>query len=49
MNKKILRHFYRDLTGDKCVGLTLFEREVDQRVDLSFEQEEPDFIYDLRL
>ena len=42
MNKAILWHFYRDLTGDKS------EKEVDERVDLLFELEEPDFIYDLR-
>ena len=40
--------FYCDLTGDKSVGPTLSEKEVDERVDLLFELEEPDFIYDLR-
>lgn len=48
MNKAILRHFYHDLTGDKSVGPTLSEKEIDERVNLLFELEEPDFIYDLR-
>ena len=48
MKKAILRYFYHDLTGDKSVSPALFEKEVDERVDLFFELEEPDFIYDLR-
>ena len=48
LNKAILRHFYWDLTGDKSVNSTLSEKEVDERVNLLSELEEPDFIYDLR-
>jgi len=48
LNKATLRHFYRDLTGDKSVNSTLSE-EVDERVNLLFKLEEPDFIYDLRV
>jgi len=48
MNKAILHHFYRDLTGDKAASTTLSEKEVDERINLLFELEEPDFIYDLR-
>ena len=48
MTKAVLRHFYHDLTGDKSVNTTVSEKEVDERVNLLFELEEPDFIYDLR-
>ena len=48
MTKAVLRHFYHDLTGDKSVNTAVSENEVDERVNLLFELEEPDFIYDLR-
>ena len=48
MNKAILHHFYRDLTEDNAANTMLSEKEVDERVNLLFELEEPDFIYDLR-
>ena len=48
MKKSVLRHFYRDLTGDRAVSPSLSEKEVDERLSALFELEEQDLIYDLR-
>ena len=44
----VLRHFYRDLTGDRAVSPSRSEQEVDERLALLFELEEPELIFDLR-
>ena len=48
VKKSVLRHFYRDLTGDRAVSPSLSEQEVDERLSALFELEEPDLLYDLR-
>ena len=48
IKKSVLRHFYRDLTGDQSASSSLSEQEVDQQLCALFEFEEPDLIYDLR-
>ena len=48
VNKSVLRHFYRDLTGDCAVSSSVSEKEVDERLLALFELEEPDLVYDLR-
>lgn len=45
--KSVLRHFYRDLTGDQATSSSWSEQEVDDRLCALFELEEPDLIYDL--
>lgn len=44
----MLRHFYKDLTGDASAAANLTEAEIDGRVKMFFELEEPDVTYDLR-
>ena len=48
VKKSVLRHFYRDLTGDCATSPSISEKEVDERLSALFELEEPDLIYDLR-
>ena len=49
VHKSILRHFYRDLTGDQSVSSSITEQEVDESLCALFELEEPDLVYDLRV
>ncbi len=44
----MLRHFYKDLTGHTSAAANLTEAEIDGRVKMFFEREEPDVTYDLR-
>ena len=46
----VLRHFYRELTGDCTAGSNLTESEIDQRVSLvlDMEPDEPNTVFDLR-
>ena len=48
VKKSILRYFYKDLTGDASVSDTSDQHEIDERVRLFFELEEPDVALDLR-
>ena len=48
VKKSVLRHFYRDLTGDRATSPSISEKEVDERLSALLELEEPDLIYDLR-
>ena len=49
VKKSILRYFYKDLTGDASVSDTSDQHEIDERVRLFFELEEPDVALDLRV
>ena len=46
--QSVLHHFYKDLTGDSSAVANFTEAEIDERVKMFFELEEPDVIYDLR-
>ena len=48
VKKAVLRHFYRDLTGDMASSPSLSEQEVDERLEALFDLEEPELLYDLR-
>ena len=48
VKKSVLRHFYRDLTGDQAVTTSWSEKEVHERLCALFELEEPDLFFDLR-
>ena len=48
VKKSVLRHFYRDLTGDRATSPSISEKKVDERLSALLELEEPDLIYDLR-
>ena len=45
--KSVSRHLYKDLVGDCSASSNLSESEVDERVNVLFELEEPSLIYDL--
>ena len=47
VKKSVLRHFYRDLTGDCATSPSISKKEVDERLLALFELEEPDLFYDL--
>ena len=47
VKKSILRHMHKDLAGDVSAADTS-QAEVDNRVDVFFELEDPDLIYDFR-
>ena len=47
-NKSVLRYFYKDLTGDVSAASNFTEAEIDARVNMFFELEDPDVTYDLR-
>ena len=48
VKKSVLRHFYRDLTGDRATSPSPSDQDVDERLLALFELEEPDLLYDLR-
>ena len=48
VKKSVLRHFYRDLTGDIAASSSESECEVDERLCALFALEAPDILYDLR-
>lgn len=48
VSKSLLHHFYNDLTGDSSAVTNLTEAEINERVKMFFDLEEPDVIYDLR-
>lgn len=48
MKPAILRAVYRELTGDASVASNEHEAEIDERVKLMLEMEDPDIVIDLR-
>ena len=48
MKKCIMRKWYRDLTGDTSGASNTHEAEIDERVRLIFEMEDPTVVLDLR-
>ena len=48
VKKDVVRYFYRDLTGDQVSSPSLSEQEVDERLEVLFDLEEPELLYDLR-
>ena len=47
-NKSVLRHLYKDFVCDSSASANLSESEIDARVNLMFELEDPSLVYDLR-
>ena len=48
MKKSVMRKWYKDLTGDCSGSCNLHEEEIDERVRLVLEMEDPDVLLDLR-
>ena len=48
MKPAIMRKFYRDLTGDNSAASNEHEAEIDERVRLLLEMEDPDVLLDMR-
>ena len=46
--KSVLRHLYKDFVCDSSASANLSEAEIDSRVNLLFELEDPSLFYDLR-
>ena len=46
--KAVLRHIYKVLVGDCSSAANLLQSEIDERVHVMFDLEEPSLIYDLR-
>ena len=46
--KAVLRHLYKDFVCDSSASANLSEAEIDSRVNLLFELEDPSLVYDLR-
>ena len=46
--KAVLRHIYKVLVGDCSSAANLLQSEIDERVQVMFDLEEPSLIYDLR-
>ena len=46
--KSVLRHLYKDFVSDSSASANLSEAEIDSRVNLLFELEDPSLVYDLR-
>ena len=44
----VLRHMYKDLTGDASASVNLEQAELDKRVKLAMEHEDEEVLYDLR-
>ena len=44
----VLRMFYKDLTGDSTAASNNHEAEIDERVRLLLEMEDPDILLDMR-
>ena len=48
MKPAILRSFYRELNGDDSAAMNVHEEEIDERVKLILELEDPEVVLDLR-
>ena len=48
MKKSVMRKWYKELTGDASAASNLHEAEIDERVRLVIEMEDPDVVLDLR-
>ena len=48
MKPTVLRKFYKDLTGDSTAASNEHEAEIDERVRLLLEMEDPDILLDMR-
>lgn len=48
IKSKDARYIYRELSGDNSAPETFEQREIDKRVELAFDMQDPDILTDLR-